>query len=593
MNVTSSVARRIRCLGVAMLVLVSCRPATLDLDGRAYPLFDLYSPEGSPDRYHATANGFMIATDAPEASQAGAAMSAAGGNIVDAAVAVSFAISVVRPQSTGLGGGGFLLLHLADEGRTLSFDFRERAPLAATRDLYQDRNGNVDARSSLFGSRAVAVPGTVAGLVELHERFGSLPLEVVLEPARKLAAEGFIMYADLAGAIAQAESDMDAGMRAVFLPDGRPPEVGERFLQPDLAVTIERIGRTGRDGFYEGPVAQALVDYMAATGGLITRADLDQYEVRSGPALLGDYNGYRIATMPPPSSGVFILNMLSMLARTNPRETYARDKAEYYHMLIEVFRRGYQDRARYGGDPLFVDVPVSHLLSDEYISGRLAAIDHRHATPSESLEGVGAVAVESRETTHFSILDRNGNAIASTQSVNYRLGARVMIPGTGVVLNDTMDDFSAAPGVPNVYGLVGGQANAIAGGKTPLSSMSPTIVFERENPQQVRMVLGAPGGSRIITSIIETILNDIEMDMHAYASVARARLHHQYLPDRVFFERGAMGPGVRALLEERGHRLELVPAIGAKVFLVRRDGDRLIGASDPRGDGQPLGGALP
>ena len=582
---------------------------------------------GSPDRYWRRGKKYMIATDAPEASRAGIAMYRAGGNAVDAAIAVSFAISVVRPQSTGLGGGGFLLVHLAATNTTLAYDFRERAPFAATRDMYLDDSGEIINGASLTGARAVGVPGMIAGLVEVHRRHGRLPLAQVIAPALALARDGFPVYQDLHEKIEGARATMDATMQAVFVPGGRVPAVGEILKQPELARTLETITRRGAAALYsaDGEIARDFEAYMRLNDGAITLRDLTGYRVRATEPLWGEYRGHRIAIMPPPSSGIFILEMLRMLETRDLRALYQRHgenpygrPALYEHFLAEVFRRGYADRARLGGDPEFFPVPTTLLNSPEYARERAADITFDEAGESknltypqsirdaapESLETIRrAVRTESTETTHFSILDAHGDAVASTQSVNVIFGARVMLPGWGIVLNDTMDDFSAAPGKPNAYGLVGGEANAIAGGKTPLSSMSPTIVFarpgealwdgERAAPVQAnqlrpRLVVGSPGGSRIITAILHTIVNDIDFALHPYASVARGRVHHQYLPDVLYFADSPAGRGRTGDLEAFGHTVSDSPW-QAKVFAVRADAAGFVGVSDPRGDGQPLG----
>lgn len=580
---------------------------------------------GSPERYWSRGKQYMIASDAPEASRAGVAMYAAGGNAVDAAIAVSFAISVVRPQSTGLGGGGFLLVHLAKSNQTIAYDFRERAPAAATRDMYLDEAGNIVKGASLNGARAVGVPGMVAGLVEVHRRHGSLPLATVIAPALSLARDGFPVYPDLHKMIQRVRGSMDATMREVFVPGGQVPAVGANLKQTDLARALETIAKNGAAPMHSqtGAIARDLAAYMRANDGVVTAADLAGYRVRAAQPLWGEYRGHKIAIMPPPSSGVFILEMLGMLETRDLRalsdrygdNPYGRP-AQYEHFLAEVFRRGYADRARLGGDPAFFPVPSDLLTSPEYARERAADIAADEAGVSEELsypESVRNAApgafvnsggrTESTETTHFSILDSRGDAVASTQSVNVIFGARVMLPGWGIVLNDTMDDFSAAPDQPNAYGLVGREANAIAAGKTPLSSMSPAIVFARpgeriwdgrqatpvaEGQLRPRLVLGSPGGSRIITAILHTIVNDIDFALHPYAAVARGRIHHQYLPDTLYFADSPAGRGRVQELEALGHTVADSRWQG-KVFAVRADAAGFVGVSDPRGDGQPLG----
>ena len=592
----------------------------------------LRSPKLAPgaERYWSRGKQYMIASDAPEASRAGAAMYAAGGNAVDAAIAVSFAVSVVRPQSTGLGGGGFMLVHLAKRKQTIAYDFRERAPAAADRDMYLDENGKIIKGASLNGARAVGVQGMIAGLVEIHRRHGSLPLADVIAPALSLARDGFPVYEDLHKMIIRMRSSIEAdpAMSAVFLPGGRVPAVGEFLVQSDLARTLEAIARGGAAPMHSrtGAIAKDLAAYMRDAGGIVTAEDLAAYRVGAGGPLWGEYRGHKIAIMPPPSSGVFILEMLGMLETRDLRALYQRDyqnnpygrPAQYEHFLAEVFRRGYADRAKLGGDPAFFPVPADLLKSKAYARERAADIALDEAGESKALkfpEAVRAAAPdafvlqnggrrpESRETTHFSILDSRGDAVSSTQSVNVIFGARVMLPGWGLVLNDTMDDFSAAPDEPNAYGLVGGEANAIAPGKTPLSSMSPTIVFAKPGEAlwngraatavqagelRPRLVLGSPGGSRIITAILHTIVNDIDFRLHPYASIARGRIHHQFLPDKLFFADSPAGRGRIAELEALGHHVA-DSRWQAKVFAVRADAAGFVGVADPRGDGQPVG----
>ncbi|MEQ9366162.1 MAG: gamma-glutamyltransferase family protein, partial [Leptospirales bacterium] len=506
------------------------------------------------------------------------------------------------------------------------YDFRERAPAAATRDMYLDQDGQVIKGASLNGARAVGVPGMIAGLVEVHRRHGTLPLADVIAPALSLARDGFPVYQDLHDMIHRARSSMGPAMRAVFTPGDRVPAVGEVLVQTDLARTLSAIAENGASPMHSagGAIARDLANYMRENGGAVTTGDLAAYRVQARSPLWGEYRGHKIAIMPPPSSGVFILEMLGMLQTKNLRALYERygdhpygRPAQYEHFLAEVFRRGYADRAKLGGDPAFFPVPTDLLKSAEYTRERAADIALDSANESATLpypdrvrESIPALRrspaarPESTETTHFSILDSRGDAVASTQSINVIFGARVMLPGWGIVLNDTMDDFSAAPDEPNAYGLVGGEANAIAPGKTPLSSMSPTIVFARPGetiwdgraatvveaggPLRPRLVLGSPGGSRIITAILHTIVNDIDFGLHPYASVARGRIHHQYLPDQLYLADSPAGRGRRAELESLGHEVA-DSRWQAKVFAVRADAAGFVGVSDPRGDGQPLG----
>ncbi|MCB1315081.1 MAG: gamma-glutamyltransferase [Leptospiraceae bacterium] len=593
---------------IGTLVFIACdRPVRLG--DRDYPANELVAPAGNGDihRRHARSKRYMIATDAPEASEAGVEVYEAGGNIVDAAVAVSFAISVVRPHSTGLGGGGFLVMHLnagdqeSSGPQTLAFDFRERAPALATRNMYLQPDGTPEERSSLDGLRAVGVPGTVAGLLQLHAQYGRLSRAQVIAPALRLARDGFRVYPDLHDAIESNADRMDATMRSVFLPDGNPPAIDTLLRQPDLANTLEILAQDGASALYtkNGKLAIAIDTYMQRNGGLIRASDLSAYQVYRSAPLWSDYRDYRIATMPPPSSGVFILSMLHMLEQRDLNALYQNNRSGFYHYLTEVLRRGYRDRTELGGDPHFTRIPIDRLLDPARAEQLAADINMEEATPSADLElrTNRQPLVESMHTTHFSIMDADGNAIASTQSVNTSFGSGSMAPGTGMVLNNTMDDFSKAPGVPNAYGLIGGEANSIQAGKTPLSSMSPTIVFQKDSDGSLRtyLALGAPGGSRIITSILHTLIYQLDLNMHPYAAVARGRIHHQFLPDRVWVEKAAMpasgddAPEALAEFGRLGHQVESIESTGSKVFSVTRTSDSLIGVSDPRGDGEPRG----
>ena len=441
-------------------------------------------------------NLYGIASDAKEASDVGAEMFQAGGNIVDSAVAISFVLSVIRPQSTGLGGGGFLLLHL--NGKTRAFDFRERAPQLASRDMYLGKNAQP--KDSLLGPRSVAVPGTIAGLLDIHKGFGKLELKRVLAPAIRLAENGFPVYASLAQAIKKNYKEMSDAMLLVFAPNNKILREGDLLRQRDLAKTIKVLAKKGKKAFYNrnGDIARDFIKYMSkykssSNGALIQAQDLENYRVLRPKPLEIKYKGKRVVTFPPPSSGIFLLSMLKMLEPFPLKEIYQKNRARYYHILIRAMNVAYRDRARYGGDSRFSSIPV-HSLLEKLLQPKPLEINSKFISQS----GFGKVPEESYETTHFSIIDKEGNGLSSTQSVNYSFGSRAMIPNWGIVLNDTMDDFSKSPGVANVYGLIGGKANEIAGGKTPLSSMSPTFIFDKA---KLNLAVGAPGGSYIITAI--------------------------------------------------------------------------------------------
>jgi gamma-glutamyltranspeptidase/glutathione hydrolase len=502
-------------------------------------------------------------------------------------VAVSAALAVVEPYSSGLGGGGFWLLHRAADARQVMLDGRERAPLAAHADLYLDDQGAVTPRASMDGPLAAAIPGEPAALAHLSARYGRLPLADSLAPAIRLARNGFAVtphYRRMAGFRLAVLRDSPAAA-SIFLVDGQVPPLGHLVRQPDLAATLEALAESGAEGFYSGPVASRLVDGVRAAGGIWRQEDLAAYRVVEREPIRGAYRGMRITSASPPSSGgVALVTLLNVVAGY---DLEALAPADRLHRVIEAMRRAYRDRAVYLGDPDFVTVPVARLTHPAYAAGLRAAIHPLRATPSAALPGVSP-GVEGPHTTHFSILDGAGNRVAATLSINYPFGAGFVVPGTGVLLNDEMDDFAAAPGVPNAYGLVGADANAIAPGKRPLSSMSPTFV---EGDERVG-VLGTPGGSRIITMVLLGIL-DFAAGEGPEAWVGAGRYHHQFLPDAVEYEPGAIAAPVAAELEARGHVLQpLARRYGnMQAILWDRTTGEVLAASDPRGEGSACVGA--
>lgn len=523
-----------------------------------------------------------VASAHPLATQAGLEVLDAGGNAFDAAVAVSAALAVVEPYSSGIGGGGFWLLHRAGDGRQVMIDGRERAPLAADRRLYQDADGEVVPRQSMDGARAAAIPGEPAALVHLAEHYGRLPLSRSLAPAIRLAEQGFAVdthYRRMATfRLEVLQQYLDSAQ--IFLENDQVPPEGYLVRQPDLAATLRALAQDGRAGFYGGEVADRLVSGVRAAGGIWTQKDLDDYQVVEREPVVFDYRDLHIVSAAPPSSGgIALATMLHIL------EGYrldSLDTATRVHLVTEAMRRAYRDRADYLGDPDFVEIPVQRLLSPYYADGLRASIRTDRATPSAALPGPAA-AVDGTHTTHFSILDRDGNRVAATLSVNYPFGSGFVAPGTGVLLNDEMDDFSAKPGVPNAYGLVGAEANAIAPGKRPLSSMTPTFVESRSGVA----ILGTPGGSRIITMVLLGIL-DLEQGHGPASWVSRPRFHHQYLPDAIQYEPGAFTDEVLAALRRRGHQLQALKRDYGNMQAIYWDyaGARVEAASDPRGIGR-------
>lgn len=499
-------------------------------------------------------NGIVVAEE-KLAAEAGAEILANGGNAVDAAVATAFALAVTYPPAGNLAGGGFMLVYDAKTGKTTAIDYRETAPAAASRDMYVDKNGKVDTNSILYTHKAAGVPGTVAGLLHAQEKFGELSRKEVLAPAIRLADKGFPMPY-FAAAMIEAKREhlsRNAAARAEFFkPDGSGYMPGDRFRRRNLAKVLKTIAKQGRDGFYKGWVADAIADDMAANDGLITREDLANYKVVERAPIRGTYRGYEIVTMPPPSSGgVHLIEMLNMLETRPPHTSYG-DSANDLHFLAEVMRRAYADRAVLLGDPDFVKVPTQGLISKAYARRRVGDIDPDKATPSSEIREGEPAPEESPDTTQISVIDRDGNMVSNTYTLNLSYGSGIVVPGTGILLNDEMDDFSAAPGQPNVYGLIGGAKNSIAAGKRPLSSMTPAFVFRNGKPY---MALGAPGGARIITSVLQVILNVIDRGMNIADAIDAPRIHHQWKPDKILYEPG-LSDDTKALLEAKGHSVE-------------------------------------
>ncbi len=520
-----------------------------------------------------------IATAHPLATRAGFEILAAGGNAFDAAVAVSAALAVVEPYSSGLGGGGFWLLQRAGEAKAAMLDGREVAPQAASRDMYLDAQGNVIPGASVDGPLAAGIPGVPAALDRLAREYGRLPLARSLAPAIRLAERGFTVsehYRRMARFRLEVLRASPAAAR-IFLKDGRVPPLGYRIRQPELAATLRSLAARGRKGFYHGQVARQLVEGVRAAGGIWTLADLREYETRLREPITGTWRGWRITTAAPPSSGgIALLTMLNILEHDDLARLPAWQRV---HLIVEAMRRAYRDRAAYLGDPDFVSIPVARLIGKAYAKELRAGIDPNEATPSALLPGPDDAG---HHTTHFSILDREGNRVAATLSINYPFGSGFVAPGTGVLLNDEMDDFSAKPGVPNVYGLVGAEANAIAPGKRMLSSMTPTFI----ESDRTLALLGTPGGSRIITMVLLGILA-LEEGADAGEVVARPRFHHQYLPDVIQYEPDAIGADVRTRLEAIGHRLvEKDPWGNMQIVVQDRSTGGMTAASDPRGEGQ-------
>ena len=524
-----------------------------------------------------------IASAHPLATQAGMEILASGGNAFDAAVAVSAALAVVEPYSSGLGGGGFWLLHRERDGFEVMVDGREKAPLAASRSMYLGDDGNVVPGLSVNGALAAGIPGEPAALVHISRRYGRLSLQRSLAPAIRLAREGFAVdaiYRKMAQFRRAALQNDMAAAAEIFLHDDEVPAIGHRIVQRDLAATLTAMARFGDAGFYRGEVARKLVEGVRAAGGIWSLRDLAEYRIVERQPVRGEYHGLRITSAALPSSGgIVLLSMLNMLSAFPLQEF---DNATRTHVVIEAMRRAYRDRAGFLGDSDFVDVPVEYLSSRAHARKMGESIRLQQATASSTLSGK-MVETGGQDTTHFSILDKAGNRVAATLSINYPFGACVVPPGTGVLLNDEMDDFSSKPGEPNVYGLVGAEANAIEPGKRPLSSMSPTFV---ESEKGVA-ILGTPGGSRIITMVLLGVL-DLADGNDPESWVSLPRFHHQYLPDVVQFEPAAFDAALQKDLRARGHELKPLDSSYGNMQAIYWDkqSGEVIPASDPRGSGE-------
>jgi gamma-glutamyltranspeptidase / glutathione hydrolase len=530
----------------------------------------------------------MVASTDEYASEVGVRIMEAGGNAVDAAIAVAFALAVVNPEAGNIGGGGFMVVRLAD-GATAALDFREKAPLAATVDMFLDAEGKLTDLSTR-GHLASGVPGSVAGLWEAHRRFGTVQWAELVAPAMELA-EGFQVRERQANQFRIAERRLRSypATEATFLPDGKVPEVGSWFRQPELAATLGRIAARGKAGFYEGRTADLLVEEMRRGGGIITHQDLEGYEAVWRQPIEVSYRGHTLISMPPPSSGGAILAAAAKILEGFDLGAMGHHSPEHLHLLVETWRRVYADRNTYMADPDFVEMPLARLTSDEYAAERRATISLDRATPSEEV-GPGLGPFGPGATTHFSVVDPMGNAVALTTTINSFFGSLVTVEGAGFLLNNEMDDFSALAGAPNQFGLVQWEANAIEPGKRMLSSMSPTIVVGPNG--ELLLAVGSMGGSTIITQVIQQISNVVDFGMGIQQAVNAPRIHHQHLPDRIQYEPGALRPEIVEALRAMGHQLQERSRdsyMGDVHAILRLSDGRLAGASDPRRGGAAAG----
>lgn len=573
---------------VSVLFIVQCQPIqnirfrTLQVP-EAPSLLQIEGAAEKRERFEFTGKEFVIATDHPLASSAGLYAWKAGGNVVDAFVAASFVVSIVRPHSTGLLGGGFAVINL-DQGKTKrAFDFRERAPIAGRKEAYVDNEGKPIPGKTVNGPFSAATPGMIPGLLLLQKRYGRLPLAKVLEPSIQIAKSGFAIYGDLARVIKSNWELMNPEMKEIFGKEGRPLLEGEPLVQIDLSTVLERLALLEEMEIREGQTAEKIAKFYVPYQEHIRLQDLKNYKVNESEPIVGYAFGKKIITMPPPSSAVHLLTIFQLLAELQNRKSLPTGEVGEIIRLTESMRVGYRDRAELGGDPKFTKIDVQSLLSQVYIKTEANAIERKIVSGAWT-STLGDLKTESYNTTHISVMDKDGNAVSSTQSINGSLGAKIVVPGTGLILNNTMDDFAVAPGIPNIYGLVGSNANAMEPGKTPLSSMSPMILLDDSGRSEI--AIGAPGGSQIPTTILNTLYQYKTKGLSLYESASHPRYHHQYRPDILFVEPEAK---VRFPLTELPFYQVQYVRHRAKVFAVAREKDELIGVSDPRGEGVPLG----
>ena len=523
----------------------------------------------------------MVVSQRMIASKVGAEILAQGGNAVDAAVATGLALAVVLPRAGNLGGGGFMVIYLKEEDKTIAIDYREKAPSAATRDLFLDENGDYDRKKAQFSLLSAGVPGSVAGFHHALTRYGTLTWEEVLQPAIALAEDGFVIPHDLANTLASKRyrerlSADPAAAKVFFKKNKEIYSAGEILVQKDLAWTLKQLSQNGPEAFYSGDIAKLIVKEMERNGGLITLQDLKNYNVAERQPLVGDYKGYKVVSMPPSSSGgTHLIQMLNMLEGF-PIKEMGFGSADTIHILAEVMKRAYADRSKYLGDSDFYKVPSS-LTSKKYAKALNKEISLDQVTPSNEVSPGNPYPYESPDTTHFSVMDSYGNAVSNTYTLNFSYGSGKMIPGTGMLINNEMDDFSSKPGTPNGYGLLGSEANAIEGNKRPLSSMTPTIIFKDQKPY---MVFGSPGGSRIITTVLQVALNVMEHEMNIAQAVHSPRMHHQWLPEVLMLEKG-FGSDTEKLLESKGYKLYQSSTMGSVQAIVK-EGNYFYGSADPR-----------
>lgn len=529
----------------------------------------------------------MVVSASPIASDVGVSILKKGGNAIDAAVAVGFALAVTYPAAGNIGGGGFIVLHLSD-GRNTTFDFREMAPIASKENMFIDSLGNYDPNSSQYGWKSSGVPGTVHGLITAHQKYGSLPLKDLIEPAIYLAENGFVLTYDMVNSINYYYDDFIKyeSSKRIFTNNGNKFSEGDLFIQKDLANTLKAIRDNGIDGFYKKEIARKFVEESNKNDGIFSLYDLDQYSTIERAPLIGTYRGYQIISMAPPSSGgiclIQSLNVLENYSFNN--ESWGSSR--YYHFLVETLKRTYADRSVHMGDADFYPVPVEFLTSKKYAQNIANSITE-NALPSVMINATNLKYKESEETTHYSVADQFGNAVSVTYTLNSSYGNKIVVDGLGFLLNNEMDDFSAKPGVPNQFGLIGSQANSIQPRKRMLSSMTPTIVLKDGKPF---MLIGSPGGSTIITQVLQTIQNVIDFGMDIYDAIDAPRIHHQWLPDEIYHEPYGMSPDTKQRLIEKGHKFGSVRSLGRMEGIIIDSNEKIFyGTSDPRAYGKAAG----
>ncbi len=529
----------------------------------------------------------MVVSASPIASDVGVSILKKGGNAIDAAVAVGFALAVTYPAAGNIGGGGFIVLHLSD-GRNTTFDFREMAPIASKENMFIDSLGNYDPNSSQYGWKSSGVPGTVHGLITAHQKYGSLPLKDLIEPAIDLAENGFVLTYDLVNSINYFYDDFIKyeSSKRIFTNNGNKFSEGDLFIKKDLANTLKAIRDNGIDGFYKKEIARKFVEESNKNDGIFSLYDLDQYSTIERAPLIGTYRGYQIISMAPPSSGgiclIQSLNVLENYSFNN--ESWGSSR--YYHFLVETLKRTYADRSVHMGDADFYPVPVEFLTSKKYAQNIANSITE-NALPSVMINATNLKYKESEETTHYSVADQFGNAVSVTYTLNSSYGNKIVVDGLGFLLNNEMDDFSAKPGVPNQFGLIGSQANSIQPRKRMLSSMTPTIVLKDGKPF---MLIGSPGGSTIITQVLQTIQNVIDFGMDIYDAIDAPRIHHQWLPDEIYHEPYGMSPDTKQRLIEKGHKFGSVRSLGRMEGIIIDSNEKIFyGTSDPRAYGKAAG----